>query len=428
MWRPLVLLMVLPDHPSPFGRTALPVVAVLCLGYVLSQFYRSSVGVIGPALTADMGLSAEAVGALGGMFFLVFGLAQIPIGVALDRFGPRAVNATLLLVAAAGALMFAAAGTGTGLTIARGVIGLGCASAFMGSLVVFSRWFAPERFPGMASVVLAVGGLGGLVATTPLALAADLLGWRGAFVLMAAATVAVAALVYWLVRDAPPGASFHVGERETLGDAVRGLAEVLGNRQLYLLLPLNAVAYASVITVLGLWGVPYLHDVQGMTVVEAAEVMMAMAVTLMLGALAFGWLSPHLGGTKKCAVVGALGVAVSYVTLALLPPSGAGVLYTLFAFAGFTGAYSVMLVTHVRALFPRRLVGRGLTTANLFNFGGAGVMQGLSGLIVGAFSGQGARHSAAAGYSALFWSLAAVIVLATVIYLVSRDPATATAH
>jgi MFS family permease len=354
---------------------AVTVVAVLCLAFVMSQFYRTSVGVIGPELMRSLGLSAEALGTLGGTFFLVFGLCQIPLGVLLDRYGPRRVNAALLAVAALGALVFAAASNAALLTLGRGMMGLGCAAALMGSLVVYSRWFPRHRFSGMAGLTLSVGGLGALISTAPLALAAEALGWRGAFVGAAALTFAFAALVWLVVRDAPPGKAFHEHAHEPLGQVIRGVGTVLANRELHRLLPLSAVAYASMLAVLGLWGAPYLTDVHGLDVVAAANILMGMAVTMMVGSLAYGWIAPRFGTYKWLVLAGAGGVVAIYALLALLPPLGGAAIALLIGLAGLLGSYSVLLISHVRSLFPDRLVGRGLTAANLFNFVGVGLVQ-----------------------------------------------------
>lgn len=397
-------------------------VVVLCGAYVLSQFYRTSVGVIGPGLMAELGLSAEALGALGGVFFLVFAAAQLPAGVLLDRFGPRLVMPLFWLVAAGGAVIFALADTATLLTLGRGVMGLGCATAYIGALVLFSRWFSAERFPPMASLVMGVGQLGSLLATTPLALVAVALGWRGTFLAAASVTLAMAALVWLMVRDAPPGETFHGARRQSLGQTVKGIGEVLTNRQLLLLLPLNTVSYAAVAALLGLWGVPYLHDVQGLAIIDGADVLLTLSLMTIAGTLSYGWIAPRIGSLKWMVVGGAGALCLLFAVLAVLPPTAPVGPYTLFAAVGLLGAYPIILVSHVRAVIPRRLLGRGLTLANLFNFGGVGLVQVISGWIVGAWPAvDGARPAAA--YATLFWCLSAAIGIALLFYLRTRNVA-----
>ncbi len=403
------------------ARASLVLMVVLCLSYTLSHFYRTSVGVLAPSLIADMRLSAEALGVLGGMFFLVFAVTQVPAGVFIDRFGPRAVNATLFVVAAIGAVIFAAAPSATVLAIGRGITGLGCATAYIGALVLVSRWFPPRQFPFLASIVMSVGSAGGLIATTPLALVAEAVGWRGAFVGIAAITVMTAGVIWLMVRDRPPGTPPPTGSRETLVTAVRGVGTVLANRQLHFVLPLNAVSYASVATILGLWGAPYLKEVQGLGVVAAANVLMGMSIMAMAGTLAYGAMARFAPSLRWLACLGAGILSATCVVLALLPPGGPATLYIMFGLAGFAGAYPVVLVTHVRSLFPQTMVGRGLTVANLFNFGGVGLMQVISGWIVGAFATVGGARPPEA-YSAMFWFLAVLVGGAAIIYGRSREP------
>jgi sugar phosphate permease len=404
------------------SRAALLLVVVLCGAYVLSHFYRTSVGVIGPSLMGELGLSAEALGALGGVFFLIFAAAQLPAGVLLDRFGPRMVMPLFWLVAALGAAIFATADSGTLLTLGRGVMGLGCATAYIGALVLFSRWFSAERFPPMASLVMGVGQLGSLLATTPLAVVAVALGWRGAFLSAAAVTVAMAAVVWLVVRDAPPGETFHGEHRQSLAQTVKGIGELLTNRQLVLLLPLNTVSYAAVAAVLGLWGAPYLRDVHGLAVVDGADVLFTLSLMIIAGTLSYGWIAPRIGSFKWMTVGGAGALCLLFATLALLPRAAPAVVFALFAAIGFLGAYTIILVSHVRAIIPRRLVGRGLTLANLFNFGGVGLVQVISGWIVGAWPAvDGARPAAA--YATLFWCLSAAIGIALLFYLRTRNVA-----
>ena len=398
---------------------AVALVGVLCAAFVMSTFYRSSVGVVGPELMRGLDLSEEALGVLGGTFYLVFGAAQIPVGMALDRFGPRRVCPILLLVAAAGALVFAAASDAGALALGRGMMGLGCAAGLMGALVVYARWFPRRHFSALAGLTLSIGGLGVVISTGPLALASAALGWRGAFVAAAAVTALVAALVWLVVRDAPPGTPPPGHSRESPRQILRGVAKVLSHRELHKLLPLNAVAYASLITVLGLGGAPYLTDLHGYDLSGAGDVLMGMSVAFMVGSLAYGWLAPRLGSTKRLVLVGVASSVALFVILAFLPAGHGGAVAVLLGLSGLLGSYSVLLLSHIRTLFPDHMVGRGLTAGNLFNFAGVGLVQAASGAIIGAFGGETRSPEA---YRALFLFLAAIVTVAALVYLRARDP------
>jgi len=161
--------------------TVVAVLAALIATYMISQFQRSAIGVIGPDLARELALDASRLGFLSSAFFLSFALAQIPVGIAIDRYGARATLIVSAAIALAGSLLFAMAQTGTGLIAARALIGLGCSSFFMGPLAIYARRFPPERFAILTSLTLGAGSLGTLVATAPLAAVSAWIGWRGAF-------------------------------------------------------------------------------------------------------------------------------------------------------------------------------------------------------------------------------------------------------
>lgn len=176
------------SSPSPAflaARVFLP----FALGYYLSYLLRTVNAVISPDLTGELGLSAADLGLLTSTYFFAFGLAQIPVGIALDRFGPRRVEAALLLITGLGAVLFA---TGDGLPTlasARGLIGLGVSACLMGGLKGFTLWFPRERLASMTGYIMSCGALGAVTASAPLEALLPFIGWRGAFWMVAALSV-----------------------------------------------------------------------------------------------------------------------------------------------------------------------------------------------------------------------------------------------
>ena len=163
-------------------------VATFLAAYLLSYFFRSTNAVLADDLQRDAGLGPEQLGFMTSLFFLAFAAAQLPLGAALDRWGPRWVPAGLMLAAAAGSLLTASADGFVTLAIGRALIGVGMAGVLMGALKAFSAWFAPRRFATVSGVFVGLGSLGALGATTPLAVLADAIGWRGVFVAAGLAT------------------------------------------------------------------------------------------------------------------------------------------------------------------------------------------------------------------------------------------------
>jgi predicted MFS family arabinose efflux permease len=239
----------------------LPLLILLIAITCLSQFYRVSNSVIAPELTRDLGLSARQLGWAGSAFFFALFAVQIPVGMWFDRYGARRTVAVLSILAMVGALWIATAVDAFDLIAARAVVGVGCAASFMSVVFLCSRWFPPARLATALSWVFAASNIGTLAAATPLAWIAATVGWRNGFLGLAAATVLVAVAFYAFVRDRPPDQPAPAARRESLGEIVKGVLEVWTTPGLLPVLAMHFFAYATMLTVLGVWGGPYLYDV-----------------------------------------------------------------------------------------------------------------------------------------------------------------------
>ena len=404
----------------PERHQALQIYLVLCGAYVASQFYRVANAAIAPELMAELSLSAEAMGGITGLFFLSFAAAQIPTGILLDRYGARRTMAALFGVAVLGAITFAMADGGAGLAIGRILLGLGCAAGLMGSMVVIARWYPEARFASLTAMLFVVGGGGTLLATTPLAWAVEGIGWRGAFLAMAGLTGVFAVLLLLIVRDTPPGQVEAGNKGESWTEILAGLHAVIANRQLWLVSAIQFVSYATVLSVVGLWGGPYLADVHGLDGVSRGNVLLAMNVAVLAGVSLYGQLDRHAGSRKWLIVAGALITAAILALLAVLEKPEfwlATVLLLLFA---TIGSYFMLNHAHARAILPDHLIGRGLTFQNLAVFMGVAVIQSASGLIVGGFDHVDGRSPEIA-YRWIFAFLAVLLVVAAAIFAKATD-------
>ncbi len=401
------------------ARTRLALVVTVCIGYVASQFFRSANAVIAPDLMRDLSISAESMGIVTGAFFLAFAAVQLPCGVLLDRFGPRRVMSSLLLLAAAGSVVFSLSDAPPGLAAGRALMGVGCSAGLMGAMVVFARWFPADRFSTLAAMIFAIGGLGNLVATTPLAAVSQGIGWRGAFLGMAVVTLAMAALLGTVLRDAPPGHPALHRKPESPREILAGLGQVLRNGPLWLIVAIQLIAYPALMTMLALWAGPYLSDVHGLGPVERGNVLFAMTVAQLLGTLAYGPLD-RVFDTRKWLVLagGAMTVAILAV-LALVPGLALWQAAALLIAMCGVGSYQMVLHTHARAILPEHLVGRGLTLQNMAAIGGVFLLQSASGFIVGALSDGGAQSEFA--YRVVFAFLAGLLAVALLIYAPIAD-------
>jgi predicted MFS family arabinose efflux permease len=407
-------------QPFPHRR-GLIIVTTLATAYVASHFFRASNVTIGLDLMRDLAIGPEALGALTGAFFFGFAAMQIPCGFFFDRFGPRHTIVGMLILATTGCIVFTLAPNWPILLGGRVLMGAGFGCMLIGSMVVISRWFAPDRFSTLTAMVLSIGLLGNLAATTPLAWASEAVGWRTVFgaavVFVALATVAVGLVV----RDAPAGHPFLARTPEPPREMLRGLMEVLRDPRLRPILALNFCNYACTFTVQGLWGGPFLREVHGLSPIEAGNVLLVAVIAYQLGMLTFGPLDRRLDSRKWIAIGGTVVIISILATLALASHPPIWVAVGAFLGIGFFSASSTMVMTHGRGIFPDRLIGRGMATINTTVMLGVACMQSLSGSIVGAFEpmADGARSETA--YRALFGVLTVVLMIAVAIYSRSRD-------
>lgn len=403
-------------------RRGLVMIATLATAYMASHFFRASNVTIGLDLMRDLSVGPGALGALTGAFFFGFATMQIPCGFFFDHFGPRRTVVGMLMLATLGGIIFTTAPNWPVLLTGRVLLGAGFGVMLIGSMVVISRWFPPDRFSTLTAVVLSVGLLGNLIATTPLAWASEISGWRAVFG-AAVLFTAIAAIAVWIVvRDAPDGHPFLDRKPEPAGQMFRGLLEVLRNPRLKPILALNFFNYACTFTVQGLWAGPYLREVHGLGPIAAGNVLLAAVVAYQFGMLSFGPLDRVFDTRKWIAVAGTAAIIGLLAALAIPSAPPAWLSVGAIVAIGFFSASSTMVMTHGRGIFPDRLIGRGIATINTSVMLGVAVMQTLSGLIIGAFEPLANGERSEIAYRSLFGFLTVILLVAVTTYgVLSED-------
>ncbi len=384
-----------------------PGIACLFAGYVLSQFYRAFLAVLAPVLKTDLGATPEDLAAASGLWFLIFAAMQVPVGMALDRIGPRRTASSLLMIGALGATLFATAEGPLSIKVAMALIGIGCSPVMMSGYYIFARSFPVAMFGTLAGAMVGIGNLGNIGSALPLSAAVDAIGWRGAVWVLAGVTALIALLIAVLVRDP---ARIVTQEKGSLLDLLR-------MRALWPLFAMMALCYAPIAAVRGLWVGPYYAEVFGATADEIGQVTLWMGLAMVLGSFAYGPLERVFGTRKGLILVGNVLVLLALIGLWAMPLAGGWVTLGLFVLFGLAGTSFPMVIAHGRAFLPAHLTGRGVTLLNLFGIGAVGVAQ----FITGRLSASVATPPVEAPYAAIFGFFALTLALALVYYATSQD-------
>lgn len=357
---------------------AVRVFVPFALGYFLSFVFRTVTAVLAPDIVADTGIDAADLGLLTSVFFLSFALAQLPLGLALDRFGPRRVEASLLVVAAAGCLLFAYGTDLTSLAIGRAAIGLGMSACLMASFKAFVQWFESARLPLVNAALLAVGATGAMAATTPVEWALSMVTWRELFLAFAGLAIVIAVL---LIGMAPrhPEPPAHI----TLAQQWRGLVTVFRDRYFWRLSPVTVLSQGAFLSYQGLWAGPWLRDVAGLDRGQVAIVLLVMAGASALGFLGLGSLATRLYRRGvRVGTVAAVFMTLFIVTQAVLlvaPVAWSVSLWVAFAFLGTAGTLPYAALSQH---FHGQLAGRANSALNLLVFVAAFLTQWGIGLLL----------------------------------------------
>lgn len=372
------------DQTAPWVAIFLP----YAFGYFLSYLLRTVNAVMAPALTESLGISASDLGLLTGAYLAGFALMQLPLGVALDRYGPRRVQTILLLLTAFGCALFAVGHTLTHLVIARAIIGAGVSSCLMAAYKAFSQFFPLSRQASLNAAIMVAGGMGALSSSAPFSLLLPILGWRMIFGGLAVLAV-LAAWIIFRVHDTSLAAG--PGLPQPLGE----LKLILSNRSFWRFAPLMATVNGGFTAIQSLWAIPWLTQVAGLDRNHAAFALMLLNVALMVG---YASLAATVGTLQRRGLT--LGYLIAGGTLAFQTVSITLVLkfwqgYLPWAILGLSYAASNLSYAHHANRYPANLAGRANTCLNLALFVGGFVTQWGFGIVVDIARAQGYDQSGA---------------------------------
>ncbi len=386
--------------------------------YFLSYHFRTANAVVGPVLSAELALGAADLGLLTSAYFLGFGAAQLPLGMLLDRFGARRVESALLLIAAAGAALFACGHGIATLAIGRGMIGLGVSSCLMASFKAFSQWFPQEKQASLTGWMMTAGTLGALAASVPLDAALQLTSWRVIFFVLAGATVIIAAWLFFSIPDHPESQP-----PESPAVLWAGVKRVLRNRQFWRFVPVGCAQIGGFMSVQTLWSSAWLMHVNGYSRTVAADHLAAMSIAMVVAYALIGLLATSLarrGIPTILLLIG--GLTMAQLTLLLLITQAVGQTHLLWIAYGAFSSFGTLAYSQMSSGFPVALSGRANATLNLMVFVSAFAFQWGLGVLIDALeaSGYSTQIAHRNAFAVLFVSQAAALLW---LCFASRKPA-----
>ena len=408
------------NKPFTQNRLRWIIFAVLALMYILVYFYRVSLAVVAGDISRELHLTPEQLGALSGVMFYVYAAAQLPLGPMIDRFGCRLVISGSGVLTAIGGILFSQADTLAVAMVARVFIGIGTASVLMATFTLFSSWFSKQEFGRVSGFMVAIGNLGNLFATAPLALAVGAFGWRNAFLAIGVLQALVTILVFSRVQDRPDDGPVH--DESHSGhkpDMVAAWREIFGTRDFWLLGILAFAWYGNYLALQALWGGPYLMEVLHLSREGAGSMLMLTSIGFIVGSSFVDTVARRFFKSYKKTLLAGQFLLLLFMTafLGWAEAVPEFLLAGVFFVIGLAVSSGVMIYPIVRSMFSVNMVGTAMTSLNFYVLMGAAVTQQIMGIVVGSHGGAGGGISADALHAAFMIPIA---VLALSIGLFSR--------
>lgn len=326
-------------------------------------------------LMRDFSVGAAVLGHLSAAYFYGYAGMQIPVGVLLDRFGPRRLMTVAAFVCAAGCVLFATSETLAGATAGRMLIGASSAFSLVGAMAIAGQWFAPARFALLSGLAMAAGMAGGVFGQAPLRLAVEASDWRTTMMLLAVAGAVLGVVIWAIVRDKWRGKS-------GFGNVLSGLGIVLRHRQTWLIALTGLATSAPLLGFAGLWGVPFLETAYGLSRTSAATLTSTLIAGWGFGAPSFGWLSDRIGRRKAPLVIGLALESAAFAALIYIPDLPLPVIAVLCFLVGFFGASQIICFALVKENHPATRSGTAIGFLNGMVTGAGALFQPLVGLLL----------------------------------------------
>lgn len=408
---------------SRIRRQRWVIFSVLALMYILAYFYRVSLAVVAGDISRELNLTPQQLGSLSGILFYVYAVAQLPLGPMIDRLGSRLVISGCGVLTTIGGILFSQADSLAMAMAARVFIGIGTASVLMATFTIFSHWFTKQEFGRVSGFMVAIGNMGNLSATAPLALAVAAVGWRSSFLAIGLLQAVATLLVFAMVRDRPPVAGDEAApDAGKPANMLSAWGEIFGNPHFLLLGLISFFWYGNYLALQGLWGGPYLMEVMHLSRAATGQMLMFTSLGFITGSTVIDVVARRIFRSYKKTLLAGQFVLLLLMSgfLGVVETFPRPLLAAIFFAIGMAVSSGVMIYPIIRSMFSVRIVGTALTSLNFFVLMGAAVTQQVMGVIVGSF-GRGAAGAPSAAFHVAFLFPVAGLAIAIIAFFFARD-------
>jgi MFS family permease len=390
--------------------------------YFLTSFFNQINAMLAPYLFQDLHLSAGQLGLTTSIYLLVFAIAQLPVGVFLDHFGPRKVQSFLFLIAALGILIFSSATNPYLLFVGRGLIGIGMSSGLMSGFRAMRSWLPKEKIPLANGSLMAAGTLGAIFSTVPVEWALQVMSWRYLLIGVIFLTLIMSAWIFVSVPDHP---SHQRGSSLSIRQQLLEVKEIFKSSYFWRIAPLVAFAFGSNMSIVGLWAGPWLSDVALLNRTEIAYHLLVISIALVLGIALWGFIADRVTIKLNQPITRVIGIgALLYLFIQFLLIIGIspGSYWIWFAF-GLLSRCTTLAYAAVSQHFHFRYAGRATTALNMLFFLTAFFTQVGMGMIIDIWPKDSSGHYSIHGYHAAFMGILLLQVAGYIWFCVFRKSA-----
>ena len=398
---------------GPSGKSVYPwfVWGVGAAFFFYSFFQRVTPSVMFADLMRDFAVGGAILGVLSALYFYAYAALQLPVGLVIDRWGPRRVLTAAAALAGLGSLIFAGAESLGWAYLGRFLIGAGCSFGWIGALTLIGIWFPPHRFATLSGLTSMLGMTGAIGGQAPLAAAVEAVGWRGTLFGAAAYGAVLAAAIWLIVRDRRGPAMGEAAGSVSVG-VIADLGAVVSNRQTWFLAVLSATMGVFILAFASLWGVPYMMAAHGLTKTAAASAASMIYVGWGIGAPLLGWFSDRIQSRKIPLLAGTLVAYSSVLAVIYLPGLSVYAAFGLLLLSGFAGGTAIICYATARENNPPHASGATLGFVNMTTMAAGAVFQPVMGWLLD-LNWDGVMEAGARVYSVEAYQVAFLTLVAS---------------